>query len=122
MKFILADGKIKFLTHKVEWQETRKQFDTVTKQMVDVAEDKSQEVYSVAHKDALIARLAERDIIPTVTEIEQPSAELLASCDDKVFSSYDDALAFVNGEPIPKTDLQILQETVDALLLASLEV
>jgi len=90
--------------------------------MVDVAEDKSQECNSVAQKYSLLARLAERNITPTVTELEQPSAELLASCNGKIFSSYDDALDFVNGEPIPKTELQILQETIDVFLLTSLEV
>jgi len=119
---MLADGKIKFVTHKVEWQETRKDFDRETNQMVNVSEDKFEEVYSAEEKDTIISSLAERDIIVTVVEFEQPSAEILASCVGKTFSSYADAVAFVNGEPIPKTELQLLQETVDALILASLEV
>lgn len=123
MKFILADGKIKFLSHKVEWQDKRKQFNTETKKMEDVLSNvKSQEFWSAEAKDRFIARLAENDITPTVTAIDQPSVELLASCEDKTFSSYDDALAFVETGVVAKTELEILRETVDALLLASLEV
>lgn len=122
LKFVLADGKIKFVTHKVEWQETRKDFDVETNQMVNVSEDKVEEVYSAEEKDALVTKLAERSITATVTELEQPTSELLASCDGKTFSSYANALSFVNGEPQQITELEILRETVDALILASLEV
>ncbi len=108
MKFYLVGGQIKFLTHKVEWQERGI---TTTR-----------ELYDVERKDAVVSNLAEREIEYTVTEYEQPSAELLAKCEGKTFNTYEDALAFVETGTMPKTELQILQETVDALVLASLEV
>ena len=108
MKFYLVDGQIKFLTHKVEW----------------VQRDETQEMnfYVVEKKDALLARLTEREITPTVTEYDQPSAELKASCKGKTFNSFADAQAFIETGKMQKTELQILQETVDALVIASLEV
>lgn len=121
MKFYLVGGKIKFLTHKVEWQWVRKQKNGEG-EIVDVVEDKTDEFYDMEKKDALLGYLAEREITPTVTEYDQPSAELLAMCDGRIFNSYDEALIFIETGAIHKTELQILQETVDQLVLAALGV
>ena len=75
MKFYLVGGQIKFLTHKVEYTQRNEQ--------------KEMSFYDVEKKDALLARLVEREITPTVTEYEQPSAELLAKCEGKTFNTYE---------------------------------
>lgn len=64
IKFYLVDGEVKFLTHKVEYMQGNEQREI--------------NFYDVTKKDAYIAKLAEREITPTVTEYEQPSSELLA--------------------------------------------
>ena len=96
--FALADNKIKFVTHTVEWMERE--------------QTRTQACYSAEEKDAHIERLAIRSITPVVTELEQPNAELLASCEGKVFSSYDDAVAFVNGTYVEPLTLESLAEVV----------
>jgi len=122
LKFVLADGKIKFATHKVEWQETQKQFDSETKKMVDAAKTMSQDCYSEEQKNSLVSVLAERNINPVITECDTPSADLLAKCKDVFFNAYSDAEQFVNTGIKPKSQIEILQETVDALVISDLEV
>lgn len=93
MKFYLVGGEIKFLTHRVEHGQEEISF------------------YDIEKKDKFIAHLAEREITPTVTEYEQPSAELLARCEGKTFNTYEDALNFVEGKETIDTLKQQLADT-----------
>ena len=86
MKFYLVDGEVKFLTHKVEYMQGNEQREI--------------NFYDVTKKDAYIAKLAEREITPTVTEYEQPSLELLAKCEGKTFKNYSEAKSFIEGNNI----------------------
>lgn len=103
MKYFFNGSGIGFFTHTVEWDE------------------ESRDCRTVEEKDELVSALAEIDITPIIVAIEQPSAELLARCEGKKLNSYEECIAIVNGT-LPKTEIEILRETVDTLLLASLEV
>lgn len=102
MKFYLVNGEIKFLTHKVEWQETRKQRNEEG-QLIEVTEDIEMMFYDTEKKDALITRLQEREIEHVVTEIEQPSQEIINKVQGKKFNTIAEAQAFIDGtaEPNP---------------------
>lgn len=95
MKIILADGKVKFLTHKVEWQEARKQRNAQG-QLADVTTNMSREFWSEESKDNFITRLEEREITPTVTEYEQPTQDIIDLVDGKNFSYIDEAMALID--------------------------
>ena len=94
MKFYLVGGQIKFLTHKVEYTQRN--------------ELKEMSFYDVEKKDTLLARLAEKEIAPTVTEYDQPSEELLAKCQNKTFNTYEEALQFVETGEIPLTENEVI--------------
>jgi hypothetical protein len=54
------------------------------------------------------------------TPIEQPSEELLERLQGKTFKNYTEAKGYIeNG--CPKSELEILRETVDMLVLSELE-
>ena len=55
------------------------------------------------------------------TPIEQPSAELLAKCEGKKFKNYTEAKVFIDGN-CPKSEFEILKETVDTLIISALGV
>jgi hypothetical protein len=83
MKFYLVDGEVKFLTHKVEWEENEETFEI--------------EFYDLEKKDALLTRLAEREITPTVTEYEQPSQDILDLVAGKKFETIAEAQALIDN-------------------------
>jgi|GEM_PF-3247569 len=100
--FYLINGDVRFLTHKVEWQETRRQRNEEG-QLIDVAENREREFYDTEKKDAFIAKLRERGIEPTVTEYEQPTQEIIDKVSGKKFNTVSEAQAFIDGtaEPNP---------------------
>ena len=104
MSFNLVDGKITFITHKVEWRDQKRKF------------------YSLEEANEFIARLTARqkEVEYTVIELEQPTVEQLEMVEGKLFNTYAEAKAFVETGVLPKTELQILQETVDLLVINSL--
>lgn len=60
------------------------------------------------------------DEIEGSTPIEQPTAELLERLQGKTFKNYTEAKGYIeNG--CPKSELEILRETVDMLVLSELE-
>lgn len=95
MNFNLVDGKIKFLTHKVEW--------------VEREENQQRNFYSVQDKDIFVLRLADREIIATITEYEQPTVELIESTETKTFNTYEDGENFLNGT-LPKTEKERISD------------
>lgn len=101
MKFYLVGGEIKFLTHKVEYTQRN--------------ELKEMSFYDVEKKDALLPRLAEKEITPTITEYDQPSAELIANCEGKLFNTYEDALKFVETGETPLTETETLALAITEL-------
>lgn len=104
MKFNLVDGKVRFLTHKVEWQER--------------GETQTREFYDPAKKDAFIARLAEREIEFAVTELEQPSQEIIDRVEGRKFNTIEEARKAINGTEKPSKD-ELIQSM--ALAIASLD-
>ena len=108
--FYLVNGEIKFLTHKVEWQETRKQRNEEG-QLIDVAENREREFYDTEKKDAFIAKLRERGIEPTVTEYEQPTQEIIDKVSGKKFNTVSEAQAFINGT-LPPDPIDILGQRI----------
>jgi hypothetical protein len=100
MEFYLVDGEVKFLTHKIEWQETRKQINEEG-QLIEVTENRKREFYDTEKKDAFIAKLRERGIEPTVTEYEQPTQEIIDKVSGKKFNTVSEAQAFINGTLLP---------------------
>lgn len=104
LDFILADGKIKFTTHIIEWSDTNKK-----------------KCYSIEQKDLFVANLTKKNIDPNIIELELPSTELLLSCKDKIFTSYDEALAFINGtyeEPITVESLaEIISDIIGGAIV-----
>lgn len=108
--FYLVNGEIKFLTHKVEWQETRKQMNEEGK-LIDVVENREREFYDIEKKDAFIAKLRERGIEPTVTEYEQPTQEIIDKVSGKKFNTVSEAQAFINGT-LPPDPIDILGQRI----------
>jgi hypothetical protein len=106
MNFYLVDGEVKFLTHKVEWKER--------------GQIRYRDFYDEDDKNAFVDRLQERNIEYTVTEYEQPSQEILNRVADRKFNTIAEAQAYMDGT-LPKSQLEILQETVDTLVLSALE-
>ena len=119
MEFYLVDGEVKFLTHKVEWQETQKQMDEEG-QLIEVAEKRERDFYDIEKKEAFVNHLQERNIEYTVTEYEQPSQDIIDRVAGKKFNTITEAQAYMDGT-LPKSQLEILQETVDTLVLSALE-
>ncbi len=103
MKFYLVDGEVKFLTHKVEYK------------------GRVTEFYDVEKKDAFVLKLQERNVEYTETEIEQPAQDIVDKVDGKKFNTIAEARGYMDGT-LPKSQLEILQETVDTLVLSALEV
>lgn len=97
IKFNLYNGTIKFVKHSVEF----------------TADETHQRMtfYNTADKDAFIQRL-EGDY--TVTDYDEPSAELLARVEGKKFNTIAAAKVFIDGE---KTD----KDRIDDLELLILE-
>ena len=110
MEFCLVDGEVKFLTHKVEWQETRRQRNEEG-QLIEVAENREREFYDTEKKDAFIAKLRERGIEPTVTEYEQPTQEIIDKVSGKKFNTVSEAQAFINGT-LPPDPIDILGQRI----------
>lgn len=75
----------------------------------------TRELYDVEKKDALLSRLAEKEITPTITEYDQPSAELIANCEGKLFNTYEDALKFVETGETPLTETETLALAITEL-------
>jgi len=119
MEFYLVDGEVKFLTHKVEWQETRKQRNEEG-QLIEVAEKRERDFYDIEKKDAFVNHLQERNIDYVETEIKQPSQDIINKVEGKKFNTIAEAQAYMDGT-LPKSQLEILQETVDTLVLSALE-
>ena len=117
MEFCLVDGEVKFLTHKVEWQETRRQRNEEG-QLVEVTENREREFYDTEKKDAFIAKLRERGIEPTVTEYEQPSQEIINKVAGKKFSTIEEARKAIEGTASPTAE-EIIQSM--ALAIAELD-
>ena len=97
MKFNLVDGEVRFLTHKVEWQER--------------GETQTREFYDPAKKDAFIDRLQERDIEYTVTKYDPPSQEIRNKVSGKKFNTIEEARQFIESDIEPVT-LESLAEIV----------
>ena len=95
MKFYLVDGEVRFLTHKVEWQERDRH--------------QEREFYDPAKKDAFVTRLQERDIEYTVTPYDMPSQEVLDKVAGRKFNTIAEAQDFIdNGEKLDEiTELQL---------------
>ena len=110
MEFCLVNGEIKFLTHKVEWQETRRQRNEEG-QLIEVVENREREFYDTEKKDAFIAKLRERGIEPTVTEYEQPTQEIIDKVSGKKFNTVSEAQAFINGT-LPPDPIDILGQRI----------
>ena len=110
MNFYLVNGEVKFLTHKVEWQETRRQRNEEG-QLVEVTENREREFYDTEKKDAFIAKLRERGIEPTVTEYEQPTQEIIDKVSGKKFNTVSEAQAFINGT-LPPDPIDILGQRI----------
>lgn len=108
--FYLVNGEVRFLTHKVEWQETRRQRNEEG-QLIDVAENREREFYDTEKKDAFIAKLRERGIEPTVTEYEQPTQEIIDKVSGKKFNTVSEAQAFINGT-LPPDPIDILGQRI----------
>ncbi len=108
--FYLVNGEVRFLTHKVEWQETRKQRNEEG-QLIEVAENREREFYDTEKKDAFIAKLRERGIEPTVTEYEQPTQEIIDKVSGKKFNTIEEAQAFINGT-LPPDPIDILGQRI----------
>jgi len=97
MKFYLVGGEVRFLTHKVEWQER--------------GETQTREFYDPAKKDAFIDRLQERDIEYTVTKYDPPSQEIRNKVSGKKFDTIEEARQFIESDIEPVT-LESLAEIV----------
>lgn len=97
MKFNLVDGEVRFLTHKVEWQER--------------GETQTREFYDPAKKDAFVTRLQERDIEYTVTKYDPPSQEIRNKVSGKKFNTIEEARQFIESDIEPVT-LESLAEIV----------
>lgn len=95
MNFNLVDGKIKFLTHKVEW--------------VAREENQKRTFYSHVEAQDFVTRLADRDITATITEYEQPTTEQLEMAESRKFNTYEDAKAFMDGT-LPKTEKERISD------------
>ena len=117
MKFYLVDGEVKFLTHKVEWQETRKQRNEEG-QLVDVEITETRDFYDADKKNAYIAHLTEREIEYTVTELEQPSQDQVDRVEGRIFNTTEEARKAINGTEEPSKD-ELIQSM--ALAIASLD-
>jgi len=106
MNFYLVNGEVKFLTHKVEYEQKG---ETIVR-----------EFYDEDDKNAFVDRLQERNIEYVETEIEQPTQDIVDKVDGKKFNTIAEAQAYMDGT-LPKSQLEILQETVDTLVLSALE-
>jgi len=117
MEFCLVDGEVKFLTHKVEWQETRRQRNEEG-QLIEVTENREHEFYDTEKKDAFIEILRKRGIEPVVTEYEQPSQEIIDRVAGKKFNTIEEARKAINGTEEPSKD-ELIQSM--ALAIAELD-
>jgi len=117
MEFCLVDGEVKFLTHKVEWQETRRQRNEEG-QLVEVAENRERDFYDIEKKDAFIARLTDRGIEYTVTELEQPTQSQIDRVVGRKFNTIEEARKAINGTEEPSKD-ELIQSM--ALAIAELD-
>jgi len=117
MEFCLVDGEVKFLTHKVEWQETRRQRNEEG-QLIEVAENRERDFYDIEKKDAFIARLTDRGIEYTVTELEQPTQSQIDRVVGRKFNTIEEARKAINGTEEPSKD-ELIQSM--ALAIAELD-
>ena len=100
MKFCLVSGEVKFLVYEAEYerrgQKIKRYFENEEK------------------KDAFVARLAEIGITPTVTEIDQPTQEVIDKVAGRRFETVAHAQKAIDGT-------EELNE-VDTLALAIAEI
>ncbi len=147
MKYLLADGEVKFLSNKVEWQEKSYTLEYVagsrevkrerlnktakddlvvklsereiTPTVTEVLSDiQSREFWSAGAKDNFISKLSERDVTtPVVTEYEQPTQEVIDLVTGKKFSRCGDVQSCIEGE-INKSLEQAQAEKLQELWVA----
>ena len=96
MKFYLVGGEVKFPTHKIEWKKIRKERNE-DGELVDVEITETRDFYDADKKDAYIARLAEREIEFAVTELEQPSQEIIDRVEGRKFNTIEEARKAIDG-------------------------
>ena len=113
MEFCLVDGEVKFLTHKVEWQETNKQRNEEG-QLIEVAEKRERDFYDIEKKDAFIARLTDRGIEYTVTELEQPTQSQIDRVVGRKFNTIEEAQKAISGTEEPSKD-ELIQSMAIAI-------
>lgn len=90
MKFYLVDGEVRFLTHKVEWQER--------------GETQTREFYDLAKKDAFVTQLNALNIPYEVTEHDLPSQDVLGRVTGRKFNTAEEAKAFIE-----QNDVEVLK-------------
>ena len=102
MKFYLVNGEVKFLTHKVEWQERE--------------ENKEMSFYDINKKDNFISHLSKRETTPTltITEYKQPTQDIIDKVNGKKFETIEEAQAFIDGTTEP-TELETIALAVAEL-------
>jgi len=104
MNICLVNGEVRFLTHKVEWQEKN--------------ENRIMHFYDVEKKNVFVTMLRERGIEPNITEYEQPSQKILDKVKDKKFQTIEEARKAIEGTAKP-TQEEIIQQM--ALVIAALD-
>lgn len=97
MKFYLVDGEVRFLTHKLTWQERE--------------ENRELEFYDAEKKDLFVSRLNERNIDYAVIEIDQPSQGVRDMVIGKKFNTVVEAQAFIDGT-LPLNPIDILGQRI----------
>ena len=98
--FYLVNGEVKFLTHKVEYEQKG---ETIVREFYD--EDK---------KNAFVTRLQERNIEYTVTEYEQPSQDIIDRVAGKKFNTIEEARKAIEGTASPTAE-EIIQSMAMAI-------
>ena len=100
MNFYLVNGEVKFLTHKLEYEQKG---ETIVREFYD--EDK---------KNAFVTRLQERGVDYTVTEYEQPSQDIIDRVAGKKFNTIAEAQACIDGTARTSKD-EIIQSMALAI-------
>jgi len=96
IKIGLVSGEIKFLTHKAEWVDQK-------------FGPKYRTFLNAEQKNNFVNTLEKKNITPTITEYDLPSAELLEKCEGKKFNTLQEANAFVQGqEQLSETEILAL--------------
>ena len=103
MKFYLVNGEVRFLTHKVEYK------------------GRTREFYDAEKKNTFIAKLQERNIDYTETEIEQPSQAIIDKVEGKKFNTIAEVRGYMDGTGKPTKD-EIIQSMAIAIAMLDAEV